>query len=308
MSFPPDRKPAFMTSIITVASGSSGVGKTHMAINLSLELVRRGRQVGLLHIPDGGSPVDQFIDIQPLIERRHVPEAGQGPHPVVSRGYLGIDILSCRIPLADWPACEVETLMQCVDDMDIDDGYDDFIVDTSGMGARELVGCCLASPVIMLVLTPDARSQAEAFALLRVLQLNGFDGELRLLFNRVPYAMDAHDIHCLFSNELSQHLGMEAGSPWVMLEDPCVPRSERYRQAFSAVYPDSEAAAAVVLLADEIENVFNLAPSVDLREWWQRFIEVVRGEIRLPGKTLLEMQGMEEGAAEGGVSKAAGNS
>ena len=33
------------------------------------------------------------------------------------------------------------------------------------------------------------------------------------------------------------------------------------------------------MLADEIEDVFATAPSLDLREWWQRFIEVVRGEL-----------------------------
>jgi len=35
-----------MTRVITITGGIAGLGKTHIAINLSLELVRRGRLYG----------------------------------------------------------------------------------------------------------------------------------------------------------------------------------------------------------------------------------------------------------------------
>jgi flagellar biosynthesis protein FlhG len=278
-----------MTRIITITGGIAGVGKTHLAVNLSVELVRRGRQVGLFHIPDGDTPVEQFIDIQPLIERRQQAADEHGQQHVVSRGYLGIDILSCMMPLAEWPTAPDDLLMPCVHEMDVEEGYDEFIVDTSGMAPRELVGCCLASPLIMLVVTPDPRSQAEAFALLRVLLLNGFSGELRLLVNRVSCAMDAHDIHYAFNQETSQHLGMKTRAPWVILEDSGVQRAERYRQAFSAVFPDSEAAAGIVVIADDVDSISGDPESYPLTAWWERFIDIIRSPIQLPGDALLDM-------------------
>ncbi len=295
-----------MTRIITITGGIAGVGKTHLAVNLSLELVRRGRQVALFHIPDGDTPVEQFIDIQPLIERRQQTAAEQEQQHVISRGYLGIDILSCLIPLAEWPTAPDELLMPCVQSMDVEEGYDEFIMDTSGMAPRELVGCCLASPVIILVVTPDSRSLAEAFALLRVLQLNGFSGELRLLVNRVSSAMDAHDIHYVFNQETSQHLGMKTRPPWVILEDSSVPRAERYRQAFSAVFPDSEAAAGIVVIADDIDSMPGDAAADPLTAWWARFIDIIRSPIQLPGDALLDTAPASGDADDGGNASAAG--
>jgi flagellar biosynthesis protein FlhG len=284
-----------MTRIITITGGIAGIGKTHLAVNLAVELVRRGRQVGLFHIPNGDTPVEQFIDIQPLIERRQQVADEHDQQHVINRGYLGIDILSCTIPLAEWPTVPDDLLMPCVHAMDVEEGYDEFIVDTSGMAPRELVGCCLASPVIMLVVTPDARSQAEAFALLRVLLMNGFSGELRLLVNRVSCAMDAHDIHYTFNQETSQHLGMKTRAPWVILEDSSVPRAERYRQAFSAVFPDSEAAAGIVVIADDIDSMSGDPEPYLLTAWWERFIDIIRSPIQLPGDALLDMAAASAG-------------
>jgi len=295
-----------MTRIITITGGIAGVGKTHLAVNLSLELVRRGRQVALFHIPDGDTPVERFIDIQPLIERRQQTAAEQEQQHVINRGYLGIDILSCLIPLAEWPTAPDELLMPCVQSMDVEEGYDEFIVDTSGMAPRELVGCCLASPVIMLVVTPDPRSQAEAFAMLRVLQMNGFSGDLRLLVNRVSSAMDAHDIHYVFNQETSRHLGMKTRPPWVILEDSSVPRAERYRQAFSAVFPDSEAAAGIVVIADDIDSMPGDAAADPLTAWWARFIDIIRSPIQLPGDALLDITPASGDTDDGVNASAAG--
>jgi len=172
--------------------------------------------------------------------------------------------------------------------MDVEGGYDDFLIDTSGMGPRELLACCLASPLVLLVVTPDKQSQAEAFALLRILQLNGFEGGIRLLVNRVPYAVDAQDIQKVFNHEVSRHLGIETGMPWYIVEDTAVPRSERYRQAFSAVFPDSDAAAGIVVIADDFDSIPEQPGPNVLVGWWERFIDRVQSPLHLPGNVLLE--------------------
>jgi MinD-like ATPase involved in chromosome partitioning or flagellar assembly len=141
---------------------------------------------------------------------------------------------------------------------------------------------------VVLVVTPDPQSQAEAFALLRVLQLNGFSGELCIVVNKVTYAMDASDIHQALSNEISTHLGFNAGMLEVLLEDDSVPRSERYKQAFSAVFPESEAAAGIVAIADDIDTVPDQSSGHALVAYWERFIEFAGAPIRLTGDALLE--------------------
>ena len=292
-----------MTRVITITGGIAGLGKTHIAINLSLELVRRGRLVGLFHVPGGTSPVDQFIDIQPLVDRRQQDVAEQDMHHVITRGYLGVDIVSCAIPLLEWATLTDEVLVQCVQDMDVEEGYEDFIVDTSCMAPREVVASCLASALVVLVVTPDAVSQAEAFALLRVLRLNGFSGGLRLLVNRAADATHAQAIHDSFNRETSQHLDLAIEAPWVIPEDDSVTRAERYRQAFSAVFPDAQAAAGIVHIADALATSAAAADARPLSDWWGDITENIRAPIQLPGEAWLDGAGnggedMEQADAE----------
>ena len=283
-----------MTRVITISSGIAGLGKTHFAINLSLELVRRGRLVGLFHIIDGASAVDHFIDIQPLVERRHQDASAQDAHHVITRGYLGMDIVTCTIPLSEWATTADELLLQCVQDMDVEEGYDDFIIDTSCMSAREQVAACLASSLVVLLVTPEARSQTEAFGLLRVLQLNGFAGDLRLLVNRVPGTREAQAIHAGFNRETRQHLDMVIRSPWVIGEDDSVSRAERYRQAFSAVFPDAAATAGIVQIVDALGIQPEGEDAPLLSDWWDAFIEYLRTPIQLPGEAWLDRTGDED--------------
>ncbi len=112
---------------------------------------------------------------------------------VVRRGYQGVDFLTCRLRLEEWADSDADRLKACIHDMDTHDGYDDLLIDSSGMEPAAILGCCLAAAVVVLVVTPDARSQAEAFALLRILRLNGFDGALHLLVNRLHDAQQAAD-------------------------------------------------------------------------------------------------------------------
>ena len=119
--------------------------------------------------------------------------------------------------------------------------------------------------------------------------------------------MDAHEIHHAFNQETRQHLDMKTAAPWVILEDTSVPRAERYRQAFCAVFPDSEAAAGIVVIADDVDSIPGETGANPLAAWWGKFIEIIRAPIQLPGNVLLELSPGDVGkeAAEVGDTAAA---
>lgn len=279
-----------MSRILTICSGIPGVGKTHLAVNLALELVRRGRRVGIYHRRDGSSPIDRFIDIQPLEERRDERER----MPVMSRGYLGIDILSFRLPPGQWRSQDSAELHQDFRQFDVEEGYDDLLVDTSGMSQHEQLACCLASPVVMLVLTPDPRSQVEAFALMRILQLNGFSGQVRVLVNRVMYVVDAAEIYELFAHSLRHHLDMEAGTLEILVHDECIPKSEQYRQAFSAVFPDAEASSGIVVIVDDMDTLRSNTSRDAIAAFWDHVLDHMQLSPMLPGGVRLERRETDE--------------
>ena len=112
------------------------------------------------------------------------PRSGPDSEHVLCHGYQGIDVISSRYPLASWNTLDAAQLAALVAAHEAWRGYDDFLIDTSGMSPRGVVACCMLSRAVVLVVTPQAQSQAEAFALLKVLRLNGFSSPVFLAINR----------------------------------------------------------------------------------------------------------------------------
>jgi len=278
-----------MTRIMTITSGLAQVGKTHLAVNLALELARRGRRVAVYHELQTARSVDDVLALPHAITSRRRATDAQEVNDFIRRPYLGIDILSCRLPLRGWACGEASRLAACLDSLQAQQEFDDQFIDTSGMDPHSLVACCRASASVILVVTPDAHSQAEAFALLKVLVLNGYAGELWLLVNRAPDAETAQDIQRRFNTQVHAHLGGEIPLLGSVPEDAGVGQAQDFLQAYSAIFPDCDAAAAIVGLAVVLppEPAADSAHGV-LRRFWERFIEIMQEPLHLAGNALLQ--------------------
>ena len=126
-----------MTRIMTITRGLPGTGKTQLAINIALELVRRGYQAGVFYARDKATPIERLLQVQQPVNmlRRADDPRERG---LLRSGYQGIDIVTCGTPLRDWPTIQADQRARCIQEMDVQDGYDDFLIDTSGMDARTL--------------------------------------------------------------------------------------------------------------------------------------------------------------------------
>lgn len=294
-----------MTRIITLTSGSPRAGKTQLAVNLALELVRRGRLVGVFQDALAARALDSELDLQHCrVSHRRASDLPSGD--VVRRGYQGVDFMTCVLRLEDWVNCDAERLKACIHDMDTHDGYDDLLIDTSGMEPAAILGCCLAAAAVIVVVTPDAHSQAEAFALLRILRLNGFDGKLHLLVNRLQDTQQASVLRDTLNKQLREHLGVEIGLLGSVAEDARVSGAQRARQAFSSVYPDSALATAMIGIADTLEarGGGSATKRQTVTRYWKSFLEKVRAPLQLPGK--LTLAELPEQAGNGAAHTQAG--
>ena len=62
-----------MTRIMTITSGLAGAGKTQLAINIALEQVRRGRQVGVFYARESASPIENLLQVQQPVNMLRLP-------------------------------------------------------------------------------------------------------------------------------------------------------------------------------------------------------------------------------------------
>ena len=94
-----------MTRIMTLTSGLPGSGVTHLAVNVALEQVRRGRQAGVFCVSGGAAPVDQLLQLQQPVTMLRRADDARG---LLRSGYQGVDILSCGMPLREWPSIQAD--------------------------------------------------------------------------------------------------------------------------------------------------------------------------------------------------------
>lgn len=288
-----------MTRIITITSGQPGSGKTHLGINMALELVRKGRNVGLVHEGGGSLPVDQVI-------RLPREPAAQDPAvntQVVRRGYQGVDLINCRVPLSRWAAVDRQRLDSLVSAHAALAGYEDLLIDTSGMTPRTVITCCRLSPIVLLVVTPDPRSLAESFALLKVLHLNGFDSKALLIANRVESMTQAHHIQAELSVKTMQYLDREVPLLGAVTRDSHVVQAQRLRQAFTSLYPESRVSGDLVRLTDELDNVRidSSGHPASVSAFWNGFAESQQLPVRIAGDTSLDDVENGDVAVDAGV-------
>jgi flagellar biosynthesis protein FlhG len=273
---------------MTITSGLAQVGKTHVSINLALELVRRGRFVGVFH------DAVQGCDVSALLELQALPESHQGEeeaHGIIRQGYQGIDVLGCELPLEACLHHHDSLRSECLGRIDVEDGYDDFLIDTSGMNANFQLACCGASALVILVVTPQTGPQAEAFALLRVLSLNGFSGKLLLLVNKSGQDVDCRELYDNFSRLVKHHLGLEVAYLGNVSEDRLVPLAEQNRQAFSSLFPDAEASAGIVAAVDELDTATPVeAARQTLSAFPDKLLAIVQMPVCLPGGVQLDAE------------------
>ena len=282
---------------MTISSGLAGVGKTHLAVNLALEMVRRGRQAAVFNQTSSRSSIDELLDLpQTAILQRRSTDHGDA---LVRRGYQGIDILSSGIALPQWNSAPQSAVKKIIADMNVKGGHDDFFVDTSGMDQRTQLACCRASTLVIMVVTPDSRSLPETFALLRILQLNGFEGESCLLINQVDDPADADELYLEFSTKLDECLGLDVPLLGVLANDVHVQRAERSRQAFSSLFPNAEISGQIVAIADAIDVAMPRATAErrDLTAYWDSFREILASPVALTGGVFLEIPEDTDAAA-----------
>jgi MinD-like ATPase involved in chromosome partitioning or flagellar assembly len=247
----------------------------------------------------GGQPaMEQLLTLPPS----HVARGHPGDSPVACRGYQGVDLVSSRIPLSSWGRLETAQLDGLVRAHEMLEDYDDVLIDTSDMSPQTVVRCACLSGLVLLVVTPDPGSLAAAFALLKVLRLNDFTGEVRLVANRVESEVQARALQEGLSTQTRRHLDTGMQLLGALSHDRHVLRAERLRQAVTSLYPDSPFCTDLVRLADALEKFTEgrTLQVMPIAAFWSAYADSLGTPVRITGGGH-----MEEAITESAVEPAA---
>lgn len=272
-----------MSRTVAITSGKGGVGKTNISVNLALSLSRKGHQVCLFDADLGLANINILLGLEPDTTLVDVVKGGRAFTDIMME-YEGVTIVpgsSGVEELADLSPSDRERLLQSFESLG---GYDFILFDTSAGVSRDVVAFCLASSEVLLVITPEPTSLTDAYALLKILLLNGFKGQIRVVLNQCKTIETAQAVYRKFKAAASRHLNTEVSALGVIYEDTKVTDAVKGQKALLSMFPDSKAAKCIEKLAERLlaEETDDLEHP-DMGTFWKKCLGLFSGPLNLKG-------------------------
>jgi flagellar biosynthesis protein FlhG len=180
--------------VFSVTSGKGGVGKTNIAVNLALCLVKAGKRVLLLDADLGLANVDVLLGLTPQKNLFHLFHEGIQLSDILFPTQYGFSILPASSGMSEMLTLSTGQkleLLEAVDDLE--NTVDCMIVDTGAGISDNVLYFNLAAQYRLVVLTPEPTSLTDAYALIKVLKLNHGVEHFKVLVNMTQDARAAKD-------------------------------------------------------------------------------------------------------------------
>lgn len=237
---------------IAVTSGKGGVGKSNMALMLSIALTRLKKRVLLLDADLGLANIHILLGIAP---RRNVSDLVNGTaavEEILCGGPEGLHILpgaSGLEAMANLDSLQLEILSRRL--AGLEQQFDYMVIDTSAGIGRTTTELCRHADTSLVVLTPEPTALADAYAMVKVLQEKKSPKQVVM----VNMALSDHEGREMF-DKLSALVVRFLGKPIDLLEiiptDPEVPRLIKRQRVFLLEHPNREVSVRICAAARKL--------------------------------------------------------
>jgi flagellar biosynthesis protein FlhG len=158
-----------MPKTLAITSGKGGVGKTNVALNLSLALSKLKQRVLLLDADLGLANVDLLAGVHPSLHLGHVIANECRMRDILYPLYPNLTLIPGRSGLAELADLDPWTLEQLLQEMAaLESHYDFLIIDTAAGISRQVTALVRNSQRALLVTTPEPTAFMDAYATLKV--------------------------------------------------------------------------------------------------------------------------------------------
>ena len=176
--------------IITITSGKGGVGKSNIAVNMSIALSSLGYRVALIDADLGLANVDVLMGITPEFSMADVLHFDKNIMEVLSEGPCGIKFLSGGSGVEELVKLSKEQLEKLISNIGIlDSNFDIIVIDTGAGLSDNVLSFVMASDEVIIVATPDPTSIMDAYALIKIVSSRNKDKDVKIIVNRAKILM-----------------------------------------------------------------------------------------------------------------------
>jgi flagellar biosynthesis protein FlhG len=214
----------------------------------------------------------------------------------------GIDIVPGSTGVEELANVSSEQVGKLIEALAALNDYDFVLFDTSAGISKNVVSFCMASPELLLVVTPEPTSLTDGYALLKILSLNGFKGSVSVIVNQISSLEKSQRVYGKFKEAVQKYLPVKIFPGGTVVKDPRVWDAVTQQTPFVSAWPNTQASKCINNIARYLtqeplwERVNEPAET-----FWARWLDLMQGPLILDG-----VKPKETKAGPPGKSPAAG--
>jgi len=241
------------TRVVVVSSGKGGVGKSFLALNVSLNLCCRGYKVVLMDADLGLANIDIMLGIVPRYNLYHVIQGQKTLEEIIIAGPEGLKIIpggSGIKELADLTKDELKRIL--LESGKLDGEYDYMVIDTGAGISKGVITFLAAADDVIIITTPEPTSMADAYSVVKSLNSNTFRGKLYLVVNRVSDNAEGVMVAEKMKLVCKKFLALDIKLLGCIADEPLIAEGIKRQKALVQLFPKSLAAEGINFLTDRL--------------------------------------------------------
>jgi flagellar biosynthesis protein FlhG len=237
--------------VLAVTSGKGGVGKTSIALNLSIVLSQSGAHVLLIDADMGLANVDILLGLTPRGTLDQVVARERTLFDVVCEGPAGLSVIpsSSGVGVPDrWAVGDITALEQELRHLERGFGY--IIIDTGAGISPKVTDFVLTADDALVVVTPEPTSIVDAYSMIKIIAMaRETPREIPIITNMVTSGHEAdllaRKLDRIVHRFLNQHVTLTGYLP----TDSTVGQAVHHQIPFVIGAPKSDAAQGIRRIA-----------------------------------------------------------
>jgi flagellar biosynthesis protein FlhG len=198
--------------VLAVTGGKGGVGKTNIAVNLSLALCEAGARVLLLDADLGLANADLLLGLNPRYTLQNVVHREVPLESIVVEGPLGLKLLPGGTGLPEMASLSTMEILRLLGAMrSLEAELDFLVIDTAAGIGHTVLRFALAADDVVLVCTPEPPAMLDAYGVIKALNGARCTSQLQLLVNMVRHRREALDTHRTLAVVAGRYMGLSLG-------------------------------------------------------------------------------------------------